>query len=152
MSTADEQQRRLSTSIRSLGNLLGETIIEQEGVDLFDDDPLCRLVHRESVDAPCDRDLPVRHFTFVGDEDLGFVVGVAPEHFLRALFVNVAADPHAPKGLAAIPSNATLALVFRELSHRTSERATFVVDSHSGDSLARVLVESTRSRKGRGEL
>ncbi len=36
MSTSDEQQRRLSTSIRTLGNLLGETIIEQEGVDLFD--------------------------------------------------------------------------------------------------------------------
>ena len=36
MSTSDEQQRRLSTSIRTLGNLLGETIIEQEGVNLFD--------------------------------------------------------------------------------------------------------------------
>jgi hypothetical protein len=31
MSTTDDPQRRLSTNIRTLGNLLGETIVEQEG-------------------------------------------------------------------------------------------------------------------------
>ena len=36
LSSAEEQKRRLSANIRMLGNLLGETILAQEGQELFD--------------------------------------------------------------------------------------------------------------------
>src|SRR5205085_5952221 len=117
-----------------------ELEIEVNRLHFLDGDALLLAIDRQSIDAPCDRDVPAATLAAMQDMHLGAIVRIFIRAHLGATRVDVLTEPHPPKAVAALDADAPIRRFINEIADGADESARFTIDAHAVDCRAPITI------------